>query len=291
MLIIDIPRCSTCFDLGKKVNTAARSQDIRLRDLLRAQLSDHKNLASSERAVYHDKQAESVQYPDSILSLILDGSHGACVPWMRQPPGRLTALTRVPFTIFSHINHGHNKTHFYIVHALWPHDPNMFITMLHLRLLSLLDSGHKLGQPTLYLQLDNCVRENKNKYVFAYLSYLIYKGGMLEEQTLLNTCFQLANATSKVFRDIFVSFLVVGHTHEDVDQRHSSFWRWFNCRSVFWTLDHLIQKWNEGNHPQTLEVFPGCWDWKAWLENHAYHIQGVSEPHLFHIYQGTLLTL
>ena len=54
----------------------------------------------------------------------------------------------------------------------------------------------------LYLQLDNCAGENKNRYVFAFLSLLVAKG---------------------IFKQIYVGFLMVGHTHEDVDAMFSKF--------------------------------------------------------------------
>ena len=44
--------------------------------------------------------------------------------------------------------------------------------------------------------MDNCARENKNKYVMAYLSYLVQVG---------------------VFKKITMSYLPVGHTHADID--------------------------------------------------------------------------
>jgi hypothetical protein len=49
---------------------------------------------------------------------------------------------------------------------------------------------------TLYLQLDNCIRENKNTVFFSYLAWLIERG---------------------IFDNVFVSFLPVGHTHFDCD--------------------------------------------------------------------------
>jgi hypothetical protein len=52
----------------------------------------------------------------------------------------------------------------------------------------------------LYVQMDNCVRENKNKYVLGYLSWLVQR---------------------RVFDEIQLSFLPVGHTHEDIDQMFS----------------------------------------------------------------------
>ena len=48
--------------------------------------------------------------------------------------------------------------------------------------------------------MDNCWRENKNKYVFGYCSYLVQQG---------------------VFKNIVISFFMVGHTHNDLDQLFS----------------------------------------------------------------------
>ena len=47
----------------------------------------------------------------------------------------------------------------------------------------------------LYLQLDNSAKDNKNKYLMAFLSLLTTRG---------------------VFKEIQVGFLLVGHTHEDI---------------------------------------------------------------------------
>ena len=44
--------------------------------------------------------------------------------------------------------------------------------------------------------MDNCGRENKNRYVFSYFSYLVQCG---------------------LFKEIRYSFLSVGHTHFDPD--------------------------------------------------------------------------
>ena len=50
--------------------------------------------------------------------------------------------------------------------------------------------------------MDNCWRENKNKYLFGYCSYLVQQG---------------------VFKTVIANFFTVGHTHNDVDQMFSKF--------------------------------------------------------------------
>ena len=54
--------------------------------------------------------------------------------------------------------------------------------------------------PTLRIQTDNCTRENKNIYMFALCATLVGLG---------------------FFQEVELSFLIVGHTHEDIDQRFS----------------------------------------------------------------------
>lgn len=53
----------------------------------------------------------------------------------------------------------------------WPHDPNLHVTVL-LEVLHRWSKEHKIT-PVLYLQMDNCVRENKNQTMFAALAVFL----------------------------------------------------------------------------------------------------------------------
>ena len=55
-------------------------------------------------------------------------------------------------------------------------------------------------------QMDNCWRENKNKYMMSYLCHLV---------------------NQNIFKHVFINFFVVGHTHDDVDQMFSVLSRYF----------------------------------------------------------------
>ena len=89
-----------------------------------------------------------------------------------------------------------------VVHA----GANVTIDVIHRTLTSMLKEGQTHLPPVLNLQLDNCGRENKNRYLLAYLFMLVHLG---------------------VFVEVEVNFLMVGHTHEDIDQAFS--------RCVFYT--------------------------------------------------------
>ena len=89
--------------------------------------------------------------------------------------------------------HG-GKTYAVIDILQWKHDSNMTLNCL----LSSLVQNSKNGKltPTLYIQLDNCGRENKNKFFLGMMAYLVKK---------------------KVTKEVLLSFLMTGHTHEGND--------------------------------------------------------------------------
>ena len=76
------------------------------------------------------------------------------------------------------------------------HDANLTIECLH-RCMEFHQNKYGNLPRTLNLQMDNCTRENKNTYMFAYLAWLVER---------------------KVFDQINISFLPVGHTHFCCDQ-------------------------------------------------------------------------
>jgi hypothetical protein len=51
--------------------------------------------------------------------------------------------------------------------------------------------------PHLFLQLDNTTKQNKSRFMLGWMAVLVRWG---------------------IFRDVVISFLPVGHTHEDIDQ-------------------------------------------------------------------------
>lgn len=79
------------------------------------------------------------------------------------------------------IVHGH-KTMFFIDINEFPHDPNLTCTCL---INALIDrSTDNCLPPTIYLQCDNCGRENKNKFLLGFLCYLCIKGYVREVSDL-----------------------------------------------------------------------------------------------------------
>ena len=82
------------------------------------------------------------------------------------------------------------------------HGSNVTIETLHRVLQDRFESNGKqpFKQRVLYLQLDNTTKQCKSKYVFCYLALLV---------------------AWFLFSVVMLSFLMVGHTHEDIDQLFS----------------------------------------------------------------------
>ena len=85
------------------------------------------------------------------------------------------------------------------VDAQYKHDSNQVVTSI-LKVLGDVKIRRRTLPPTLRIQADNCSRENKNKYMFAFCACPVALGH---------------------FREVQLSFLIVGHTHDDIDQRFS----------------------------------------------------------------------
>ena len=96
---------------------------------------------------------------------------------------------------------------------------NQIIEALH-RVLDMKYHEEGFLPPTMYIQIDNCGRENKNHYLLSYLESFVGLG---------------------VFNDVQASFLPVGHTHEDIDQVFSSLGRHLRTTDAH-TMTELIKE-------------------------------------------------
>ena len=68
----------------------------------------------------------------------------------------------------------------------------------------------------LFLQLDNSAKDNKNRYVMAFCSLLTAK---------------------RVFKEVTVGFLIVGHTHEHIDAHFSYLSKLLKMKNTYVLVD------------------------------------------------------
>ena len=132
------------------------------------------HLCRQERRRYYSNRQLGIEDPKEYLSIILDG--------MDQNKTNLPSLVRIPkscqnlWTLRTHLTgvlvHG-TGSFCYFDFLQWPHDCNLTITCL-LHTLNEISKQRPLPSKLL-LQMDNCVRENKNKYIYGFLSWLVEK--------------------------------------------------------------------------------------------------------------------
>ena len=193
-------KCNDCVAFRRDRNETRDEQE--LRDISRKERK-HKVFVKQERGSYWTRRARARQYPESYLSLIIDGADQSTfgAPHFLEKDHDTQAAHNLNVKLMGVIAHGVGSwvfTHLDHVRAGANATLDCLIRVLqevhHAR-------GGKLP-PKLYLQLDNTAKQCKNKYVMALLALLVEHG---------------------VFREIVVSFLPVGHTHEDIDQMFSRF--------------------------------------------------------------------
>ena len=100
------------------------------------------------------------------------------VPHLVRVPKACQNIRNLRTHLTGNLVHGRGSYGFFDFQQ-WPHDCNLTLTSL---LLTLVQVGQKHGSilRKLLLQFDNCVRENKNKYVMWFLAWLVEKYFFIE---------------------------------------------------------------------------------------------------------------
>jgi hypothetical protein len=124
-------------------------------------------------------------------------------------------------------------THGWVDAFQWPHGSSLTASLL----LDTISRYTESLPEVMYLQMDNCSRENKNQYLLCLLALLVqlkvfkkvrfYLVGFKETPVNFFQCSHILFLS--IFIQIRLNFLPVGHTHEDID-------------AFFGTLSQYLQK-------------------------------------------------
>jgi hypothetical protein len=168
---------------------------VRDRDAIKQMRRAHLNKQRTQREKYYKHKRKAIANPNQYLSIIMDGmdQKKTHLPvWSRYTKDESPMEQRVVGVMVHGI-----RNYAFVVDSTVPGGTNLMVDIL-LYVLKDLDSRNELPflNPTMFLQVDNC-GENKNKVMFAFLTHLVRLG---------------------IFEKIKVGFLMVGHTHEDIDQ-------------------------------------------------------------------------
>lgn len=120
----------------------------------------------------------------------------------------------------------------------------------------------------LFLQLDNSAKDNKNRYVMAFCSLLTAR---------------------RIFKEVTVGFLIVGHTHEDIDAHFSYLSKLLKMKNTY-VLADLMKAFMDSQKTTAFipELVQEVADFKKFLVGYqhdgANKLTGLGEMHLFKFY-------
>ncbi|KAL5468782.1 hypothetical protein EMCRGX_G029899 [Ephydatia muelleri] len=258
-------KCDLCTKYTEE--RAKGGRDKKSIEDLRAKYDKHLEHVQKERGVYYNHRHKARNNPNKYLTIIIDGMDQSKtnVPFVCQRTKSTQNLWRLQSHITGVLIHtdsswGKQVLAFVDLYQ-YPHDSNLTINIL----IRTLNELEKPLPPVLYLQLDNCFRENKNKFVMAFCALLV---------------------KFKFFSKVRINFLPVGHTHEDVDQFFSRISEGLrkNGAETFYELQSVITKSFTPN-PKAILV-EHLLDVKNWMIPHIQEIHGHTEPHCFRFTQS-----
>ena len=162
--------------------------------------AEHYDLVAKERQAYKMNKDKSLLNPSEYMSIVVDGADQSAfglphfVNITKDTRGHALKIKLIG--VMEHSATG--RVGLYTMTEDHETGANHVIECVH----RFIDSKNKTTglANVLYIQMDNCTRENKNRYMFSYLESLVCYG---------------------VFTEVYASFLPIGHTHSDIDQLFS----------------------------------------------------------------------
>lgn len=191
-------KCAECDMLESAIREAIKNRestdDLKRRKVL------HSSRIKLERVAYSRKRDEAKLRPHQCVSVIIDGADQSAfgLPHFSTTTKDVTGHA-LKVRLIGLLEHSTpNRLHLYTLTEEHETGSNHIVESLH-RFINDRNVRSPLP-PLLYVQLDNCTRENKNRYFLGFVDCLVSWG---------------------VFESVEVGFLPVGHTHEDIDQAFS----------------------------------------------------------------------
>lgn len=220
-------KCTECETLRDELGKAGTNQKM-AKGLL-ARRAVHTEMVRAERREYQQKSERACLYPKQFTSLIIDGADQSAFGLPHFPVSVKAVVGKaIKAKLVGVLEHGLPKRlSLFTMTAELETGANHIVEALHRTLMRKWEQDGKL-QGTLYVQVDNCTRENKNTYFFSYAESLVAWG---------------------VYEEVFVSFLPIGHTHADIDQTFSCTSRRLKTNAAV-TMEDLMDQLRKSYTPE-----------------------------------------
>jgi hypothetical protein len=195
--------CSTCVLLNQNIKQC--KTEIELEQAKSLKNNHRMNFGLARRKIEEVKQS-ALSFPSDHLFLQIDGMDNSksYLPRYLEKSKDQAQKERLPTKISGCLMYNgwyenNRKVMFYLNHDIFENGSNLIVTLVYLLLEEFVKDWSKLPRK-LHLNLDNCWKENKNRFLFSFLASLL----------------QLS-----IFEEITCDYLMVGHTGNEVDQLFS----------------------------------------------------------------------
>ena len=195
-------KCDVCINYKRRIS---KQTSFAKREQLDADYLVHVQEFMGEKYEYYAARAKAAAEPKKYMSIIIDAmdKRKTKVPFFKNPAKATSTAYSLQTKVIGAIVHGFGTLLFWCTDHL-RHDTNLSIEVLRRVLLKYEQAKGSLP-PVLYLQVDGGP-DLKSKQFLAFIGYLVQM---------------------KIFNKVKVSFMIVGHTHEDIDQRWSTIGKYF----------------------------------------------------------------
>ena len=234
-------QCQVCA-LYKELWAKSRMETFALREEIKIMRREHLHKQYSQRMCYYCAREQSYNQPGKYLCIIIDAmteSSTSTPMQAREVKGFKPAAYRTQ--MYGAQVHGPEGFFAYTTCSM--KGARVTVEVLHRTLMKLAES-RKEWPSVFTLQLDNTTSDCKNHTVLAYLAWLVAIG---------------------VFEVARVAFLMVGHTHEDIDGMFGL------LRRYLWRLDRSVMTIEE-LHEHIRKCFHK--DYNKWMKDDT----GETEP-------------
>jgi hypothetical protein len=225
-------------------------------------------MSLEEKMEYSRGRMAAINEPDQYLSLIIDGmdQNITWVPKFKQSVKGIESHN-IKMHLCGVLVHGIGLYCHVWIDAHHKHDSNQVVTSI-MKVLQDVKRRRNRLPPYLRIQADNCGRENKNVYILALCGTLVALG---------------------IFKEIQLSFLLVGHTHEDIDQRFSTISAALKRQDIHSLKELLSIKKEKPTRTEPFVVaehLEHIRDWKSFITPYlrSNELIGTSQPHHFRFF-------
>ena len=229
---------------------------------IRRQKSEHNSFIRRERLVYQMKRDRARLQQSDYCSIIVDGADQSAfgLPhFTSSTKGQRGHAMKVK--LVGLLEHGiQNMLYLFTMTEEMQTGANHIVEAIH-RFLNVRASKRDLPR-CMFVQLDNCSRENKNHFLLSYIELLV---------------------SQRVFDVIEVAFLSIGHTHEDIDQIFPQTASRLRANNAV-TLPDLHQQLAFANNGRTeVQHMKRLVNWSGLVteQNCIQRVDNITRPHYF----------